>query len=146
MAPPGRPNQRQVQMSSKLANIAGLSKLGPLLMPIRHIVKKPATLSYGLEELPPAVVTTVGAVQHVGVSAIFMIYPLIIAREVDLPADQLTNLLQLGLLVLAIAALLQALPRGPIGSRCWRRRSSPGSIWRLRCWRRRPAVCPWCGA
>ena len=86
MAPPGRPNQRQVQMSSKLANIAGLSKLGPLLMPIRHIVKKPATLSYGLEELPPAVVTTVGAVQHVGVSAIFMIYPLIIAREVDLPA------------------------------------------------------------
>ena len=104
-------------MSSKLANIAGLSKLGPLLMPIGHIAKKPATLAYGLEELPPAVVTTVGAVQHVGVSAIFMIYPLIIAREVGLPADQLTNLLQLGLLVLAVAALLQALPRGPIGSR-----------------------------
>jgi NCS2 family nucleobase:cation symporter-2 len=104
-------------MPSKLANIAGLSKLGPLLMPIGHIAKKPATLAYGLEELPPAVVTTVGAVQHVGVSAIFMIYPLIIAREVGLPADQLTNLLQLGLLVLAVAALLQALPRGPIGSR-----------------------------
>ncbi|HET7882581.1 MAG TPA: solute carrier family 23 protein [Acetobacteraceae bacterium] len=104
-------------MSSKLANGAGFAKLGTLMTPAGRIAKKPATLSYGLEETPPAVVTAVGAVQHVGVSAIFMIYPLIIAHEVGLPADRLTNLLQLGLLVLAIAALLQALPRGPVGSR-----------------------------
>jgi xanthine permease XanP len=81
------------------------------------ISRKPATLAYGLEELPPAVVTWISAVQHVGVSAIFMVYPLIIARQAGLPAEQITNILQLGFVALAIAALLQALPRGPVGSR-----------------------------
>ena len=81
------------------------------------VVKKPAALSYGLEERPPAMVTWISALQHVGVCSIFMVYPLIIARQARLPAGQITNILQLGFLVLAIAALLQALPRGPIGSR-----------------------------
>ena len=81
------------------------------------LVKKPATLTYGLEELPPAVVTWISAVQHVGVCAIFTVYPLIIAHHAGLPAGQITNLLQLAFLALAVAALLQALPRGPVGSR-----------------------------
>ena len=76
------------------------------------ISKKPATLAYGLEELPPAVVTWISAVQHVGVSAIFMVYPLIIARQAGLPADQITNILQLGFLALAIATLHLRLASG----------------------------------
>ena len=78
---------------------------------------KPATLSYGLEELPPPVVIWISAVQHVGVIAIAIIYPLIVARQAGLSSDQTINMLQLGMLVLAIAVFLQALPRGPIGSR-----------------------------
>jgi xanthine permease XanP len=85
--------------------------------PSGAVVKKPAALSYGLEETPPAVVTWISALQHVGVCSIFMVYPLIIARQAGLPAGQITNILQLGFLVLAIAVLLQALPRGPVGSR-----------------------------
>ena len=81
------------------------------------IGKKPATLTYGLEEPPPVVVTWISAIQHVGVSSIFMVYPLIIARQAGLPPDQVTNVLQLGFLALAVAVLLQALPRGPVGSR-----------------------------
>src|ERR1700751_485123 len=46
-----------------------------------------------------------------------MVYPLIIAYQVNLPSDQVINLLQLGFIVLAISTLLQALPRGPVGSR-----------------------------
>jgi xanthine permease XanP len=94
-------------------------KLGALLArpPDDRIPTKPATLAYGLEELPPASVTWVSAVQQVGVCAIFMVYPLIIAREARLPADQIANILQLAFLVMAAAVLLQALPRGPIGSR-----------------------------
>jgi xanthine permease XanP len=94
-------------------------KLGALLArpPGDRIPTKPATLAYGLEELPPASVTWVSAVQQVGVCAIFMVYPLIIAREARLPADQIANILQLAFLVMAAAVLLQALPRGPIGSR-----------------------------
>lgn len=79
--------------------------------------KKPAILAYGLEETPPAGVIWISAAQHVGVCAIFTVYPLIIAREAGLPADQTSNLLQLGFFVLAIGTLLQAMPRGPIGSR-----------------------------
>jgi len=79
--------------------------------------KKPLTLSFGAEELPGALVTWVSALQHLGVVSIFMVYPLILARLAGWSADQITNMLQLGMLVLAIAVLLQALPRGPVGSR-----------------------------
>jgi xanthine permease XanP len=79
--------------------------------------KKPATLSYGLEEPPQAAIIWISAIQHVGVCAIFMVYPLIIARKAGLTEPQTINLLQLGFLALAVAASLQALPRGPIGSR-----------------------------
>jgi xanthine permease XanP len=80
-------------------------------------LKKPATLAFGLEEKPPSSVIWISAIQHVGVCAIFMVYPLIIADQAKLPANQVANLLQLGFIVLAIATVLQALPRGPVGSR-----------------------------
>jgi xanthine/uracil permease len=89
------------------------------------IVKKPATLAYGLEELPPAVVTWISAVQHVGVCAIFTVYPLIIAHQAALPADQITNILQLAFLALAVAA-------AAVSSH---HRSSPAFISPLPCWR-----------
>ncbi len=79
--------------------------------------KKPATLIYGLDESPPPAVIWISAVQHVGVIAIFMVYPLIVARQAGLTSDQITNMLQLGMLAVAIGGALQALPRGPIGSR-----------------------------
>jgi xanthine permease XanP len=79
--------------------------------------RKPATLAYGLDEMPPAVVTWISAFQHCGVCAIFTVYPLIIARQAGLPSERVTSMLQLGFLALAVATLLQALPRGPIGSR-----------------------------
>jgi NCS2 family nucleobase:cation symporter-2 len=78
---------------------------------------KPANLIYGVEEEPPSSVTWISAIQHVGVIAIFMIYPLIIGRAAGASSDQLGNMLRMGMLALAIAVLLQALPRGPVGSR-----------------------------
>jgi xanthine permease XanP len=80
-------------------------------------MSKPANLVYGVEEAPPLLVTVISAVQHVGVIAIFMIYPLIIGRQAGVPADEISNMLRLGALALAVAVLLQALPRGPVGSR-----------------------------
>ena len=80
-------------------------------------MRKPANLVYGVEEAPPHLVTLISAVQHVGVIAIFMIYPLIIGREAGASADVLSAMLRMGMLALAVAVLLQALPRGPVGSR-----------------------------
>lgn len=89
-----------------------------LLKPVEGVrVKKPATLAYGVEEAPPALVMWISAVQHVGMCAIFLIYPLIVVRQAGLPADQIINIFQLGLLVVAAATVLQALPRGVVGSR-----------------------------
>lgn len=80
-------------------------------------MRKPANLVYGVEEPPPWIVTFVSAIQHVGVIAIFMVYPLIIGRQAGAPADELSNILRMAMLVLAVAVLLQALPRGPVGSK-----------------------------
>jgi xanthine permease XanP len=80
-------------------------------------MKKPANLVYAVEETPPHWLTFVSAVQHVGVIAIFMIYPLIIGHEAGASPDQLSVMLRMGMLALALAVLLQALPRGPVGSR-----------------------------
>jgi NCS2 family nucleobase:cation symporter-2 len=74
-------------------------------------MKKPANLVYGADEQPPRLVTVISAVQHVGVIGIFMIYPLIIGRRAGLAAEEM------GMMALAAATLLQALPRGPVGSR-----------------------------
>ena len=78
---------------------------------------KPANLVYGPEEAPPTSVILISGIQHVGVIAIFMIYPLIIGRAAGVSSDQIGNMLRMGMLALAVAALLQALPRGGIGSR-----------------------------
>ena len=80
-------------------------------------MNKPANLVYGVDEEPPSSVTWISAVQHVGVIAIFMIYPLIIGREAGVSADDLASILRMSMIALAVAVLLQALPRGPVGSR-----------------------------
>src|SRR5262245_28651783 len=80
-------------------------------------MRKPADLVYGAEEVPPTSVAVFSAVQHVGVIAIFMVYPLIVGREAGISADELSNILRMSMLALAVAVLLQALPKGPIGSR-----------------------------
>ncbi len=80
-------------------------------------MRKPASLVYGVEEAPPPLVTLISAIQHVGVIAIFMIYPLIIGREAGASPEVLSAMLRMGMLALAVAVLLQALPRGPVGSR-----------------------------
>ena len=79
-------------------------------------MKKPAGLVYGAEEKPPLSIIIVSAVQHVAVIAIFMVYPLIIARQAGAPPAEIAAILRVGVLALALAVLLQALPRGPVGS------------------------------
>src|SRR5579863_2485536 len=80
-------------------------------------VKKPANIVYGAEEQPPRLVTLVSGVQHLAVVAIFMVYPLVIGHAAGMPAAEVSDMLRLCMLALALAVLLQALPRGPIGCR-----------------------------
>ncbi len=80
-------------------------------------MKKPVTMVYGVDERPPVMLTIVTAIQHVGVIAMFLIYPLVVSSQAQLGAEEVINILQMGMLVLAAAVLLQGLPAGPVGSR-----------------------------
>src|SRR5271156_110902 len=92
---------------------------GPWSHPIerRGKMKKPATMVYGVDERPPITLTIVTGIQHVGVIAMFLIYPLVVSNQAKLDAEEVINILQMGMLVLAAAVLLQGLPSGPVGSR-----------------------------
>jgi NCS2 family nucleobase:cation symporter-2 len=106
----------EIPMTSKLPD--ALPRLAFWSAPAAGVPKKkPPALAYGAEEKPPVAVIWISAVQHFGVMAIFMVYPLIIARLAGSSADQISNMLQLGMLAMAVGVLLQALPRGPVGSR-----------------------------
>jgi NCS2 family nucleobase:cation symporter-2 len=77
---------------------------------------KPANIVYGLEDSPPILITIANGLQHIGLIAINLVYPLLVFRAVDTPIDLVTNLLSSGMLVLGAATFLQALRLGPIGS------------------------------
>jgi xanthine permease XanP len=78
--------------------------------------KKPAGLIYGLNETPPPTIIALNGVQHVGLIAINLVYPVLIFRAAGVPADTIGNFLGLGMLVLGIATFLQVSRVGPVGS------------------------------
>ena len=80
-------------------------------------MKKPATLVYGSDDRPPLGVTVLTGVQHAGVNAIFLLFPLLVSREGGLSAPQIGDVLSLAMLVMAAATVIQAYPIGPVGAR-----------------------------
>src|SRR5262249_51154319 len=81
-------------------------------------MKRPASLVYALDEVPPAHVTALNAVQHVGLIAINLVYPLIVFRLVSTPLPLVANLLAIGMIVLGAGTLLQVLRLGPLAGGC----------------------------
>ena len=79
-------------------------------------MKKPSDLLYGVDDTPPKTVTWLNGIQQVAIISINLIYPLLIFRAAGISSDVSANLLNLGFLVLGVATLLQALPKGPVGS------------------------------
>lgn len=79
-------------------------------------MKKPREVVYGVAEAPPAGVTVLSALQHVALMSINLIYPVLIGREAGGSSQDVANLVALALLVMGAGSVLQALPRGPIGS------------------------------
>lgn len=77
---------------------------------------KPASLTYGLDESPPLLVTALSGLQHVCVITIFLIYPLLVFRAAGAPTELVASLMSVGMIVLAVATFLQAKTLGPIGS------------------------------
>jgi NCS2 family nucleobase:cation symporter-2 len=80
------------------------------------MTRKPATLQYGVADIPPPPVIFVAALQFVAVLAGFLVYPLIMAREAHAAPAIADSVLSWSMIVLAIGTSLQALPKGIVGS------------------------------
>ena len=79
--------------------------------------KKPGELVYGIDDVPPPLFTVFSGFQHVGLVRIQLIFPALVIQLAELPTEDSVNMLSLSLIALGVAAILQSLPRGPVGSR-----------------------------
>lgn len=79
-------------------------------------MRKPRGVIYSVDERPPLGVVALSALQHVALMAVFLIYPVLIGREAGGGPGLVSNLVSLSLIVLAVGSVLQASPRGPVGS------------------------------
>jgi xanthine permease XanP len=79
-------------------------------------VKRPLNIVYWLNDIPPAGVTVVSGLQHVGLVSIFLLVPVLACREVGLSADETLDVLALSMVVMAVGPILQQLGRGGVGS------------------------------
>lgn len=79
-------------------------------------MKRPPELIYGVDEKPPLPLTLFNGVQHVGVIAVNLIYPLVIFRLAGASVKTVIELLSIGLIVLGIGTFLQSSRRSPAGS------------------------------
>jgi xanthine permease XanP len=80
------------------------------------MTRKPASLLYGVADVPPVSVIVVNALQYVAVLAGFLVFPLIMTREAHVSPEIADSVLSWSMIILAIGTTLQALPKGPIGS------------------------------
>ena len=79
-------------------------------------MKKPLNIVYGLEDAPPLGVTLFSSLQHVVLISIRLLFPLLVAREAGLPPERVLDVLAISMIIMGAAAVLQAIPRGPVGS------------------------------
>jgi NCS2 family nucleobase:cation symporter-2 len=80
------------------------------------MTRKPATLQYGVADIPPVPVIFVSALQFVAVIAGFLVFPLIMTRQAHVAPAVADSVLSWSMIVLAIGTSLQAIPKGPVGS------------------------------
>lgn len=80
-------------------------------------MRKPTGIVYGVDETPPAGITVLSGLQHVGLVSVILLFPLLVGREAGLSPEESLDLLSVSMLVLAAGTVLQALPGGPVGAR-----------------------------
>jgi NCS2 family nucleobase:cation symporter-2 len=79
-------------------------------------VKKPTDLAYGVEDVPPPQVLWLAALQHVGVLALVMVFPILVTRAAGVAPQTAAHVLSMGMLAVGLATIAQAFRRGPFGS------------------------------
>src|SRR5262252_2064411 len=122
MSDPGTPASRSARISPKvlgriLDNSFVLVPWLRLLRTARPARKKPGELVHGVDDVPAPIAIFFLGTQHVGLLRIQLIYPLLVIQLAGLSPEAAVNMLSLAMVALGIAAILQSLPAGPVGSR-----------------------------
>lgn len=79
-------------------------------------MRKRSGVIYGVDERPSAAVIALSAFQHVGVMFAYLIFPVLVVREAGGTSGSAANVVSMSLIVLAVATLLQAAHKLPVGS------------------------------
>ena len=77
---------------------------------------KPSNLIYGVDDKPARWETLFLGFQHVCIYAIALLFPVVIVREVGGSTEQAAHMVTMSMIAGGIGAIVQALPRGPVGS------------------------------
>ncbi|WP_076862227.1 uracil-xanthine permease family protein [Bradyrhizobium mercantei] len=77
---------------------------------------RPPGLIYAVDETPPRAILIVSALQHIGLMAITLIFPIILAREANLSRIQFLDLISLSMLGLGVANICFCIRTRLIGS------------------------------
>lgn len=79
-------------------------------------MKKPLNVVYGVTEQPPVAITALSGLQHVGLMSLTFLFPVLIAKASNSPAEVASAMVSLAMVSLAVGAILQVIPIGPFGS------------------------------
>jgi xanthine permease XanP len=80
------------------------------------MVKKPPSLLYGVEEKPPSWVVWLLGVQHIGIIAIGLIFPVVVVQEMGGGVADAARMVSVSMIAAGIGVMAQAWGRGPVGS------------------------------
>jgi xanthine permease XanP len=97
------------------SQIAFLDRIGLGDRP-KRATALPAGMVYGVDDRPPLPLTLFAGLQCVGLINVYLVYLLVLTSEAGVPPATVAAMVGLSMLTLGVAALLQALPRGPVGS------------------------------
>jgi xanthine/uracil permease len=78
--------------------------------------QRPANLTYALDERPPASKLLLLGLQYAVLDAFYLVLVAIIVRHSHATSEERIALMGISCVALAIGTVLQALPRGPVGS------------------------------
>jgi NCS2 family nucleobase:cation symporter-2 len=79
-------------------------------------MRKPHNLSYGVDDTPPLRLTALTGLQHVGLMAVYLVYPALVAKAAGSSPEVAASFVSATLVALALGTLLQAVRFGPVGS------------------------------
>lgn len=77
---------------------------------------RPPGLIYAVDDIPPSWVGVVLGLQHLCVVAISFVFPVVVVRAMGGTAEQAEFMVNMSMLAAGVGTVLQALPRGPVGS------------------------------